>query len=479
MLLSALIEAVRPRAVIGRSDAEITAVTYRADTVVPGALHVCVPGHTADGHEFAGEAVRRGAAALVVERELDLDVPQLVVDSSRRAMAEAADAFYGHPSSVLDVVGITGTNGKTTTAFLLHAVLEAAGRRSGLLGTVEQRVGGRVEPVVRTTPESVDLQAVLRRMADAGDTACVTEVSSHALELDRVAGVRFAAAAFTNLTQDHLDFHPDMEHYYRAKARLFEAAPAAINIGDPYGRRLAGEAGGPVLTYARSGADADVRPHAVEVCEGGVISLIATTPRGPLPLDVRLRGGFNVENVLCAVAVAEVLELPHAAVREGIAAVPGVPGRFEPVEAGQPFTVLVDYAHTPDGLENLLRSAREITSGRLICVFGCGGDRDRGKRPLMGAVVRRLADAAIVTSDNPRSEDPAAIIADITAGFDMDVEPDRRTAIERAVAMAGPADVVVVAGKGHEQGQEQAGRVIPFDDREVAREALTALAGAT
>ncbi len=478
MQLGALIGAIRPLAVAGWSDAEITAVTYRADAAVPGALHVCVPGHTADGHDFAAEAVRRGAAALVVERELDLGVTQLVVESARRAMAAAADAFYGHPSAALDVVGITGTNGKTTTAFLLHAVLEAAGRRTGLLGTVEQRVGGRVEPVVRTTPESVDLQAVLRRMADAGDTACVMEVSSHALQLDRAAGVRFAAAAFTNLTQDHLDFHADMEHYYRAKARLFESAPAAINIGDPYGRRLAGEAGGPVLTYARADPEAAVRPQAVEIGEGGVISLIAATPRGPLPLDVRLRGGFNVENVLCAVAVAEVLELPHAAVRAGIAAVPGVPGRFEPVEAGQPFTVLVDYAHTPDGLENLLRSAREITSGRLICVFGCGGDRDRGKRPLMGAVVRRLADAAIVTSDNPRSEDPAAIIAEITAGFDMDVEADRRTAIERAVGMAGPSDVVVIAGKGHEQGQEQAGRIVPFDDREVAREALTALAGA-
>src|SRR6476646_10716593 len=399
MELSALIEAVRPRAVRGRSDAEITAVTYRADAVVPGALHVCVPGHTADGHDFAGEAVRRGAAALVVERELEIDVPQLVVESARTAMAAAADAFYGHPSEALAVVGITGTNGKTTTAFLMHAVLEAAGRQTGLLGTVEQRVGGRVEPVVRTTTESVDLQAVLRRMADAGDRACVMEVSSHALELERVAGVRFAAAAFTNLTQDHLDFHPDMEAYFAAKARLFREAPGAINIGDEYGRRLAGTAGGPVLTYAaRADADADVRPHAVEVGAGGAIGLIVSTPRGPIPLDVRLRGGFNVENVLCAVTLSELLELPHAAVRAGIASVPGVPGRFEAVDAGQPFTVLVDYAHTPDGLENVLSSAREITAGRLICVFGCGGDRDRGKRPQMGGIARRLADIAIVTS---------------------------------------------------------------------------------
>jgi UDP-N-acetylmuramoyl-L-alanyl-D-glutamate--2,6-diaminopimelate ligase len=333
--------------------------------------------------------------------------------------------------------------------------------------------------VARTTPESVDLQAILRRMVDAGDRACAMEVSSHALELERVAGVRFAAAGFTNLTQDHLDFHPDMEAYFAAKARLFEEAPGAINVGDEYGRRLAGMAGGPVLTYAAgTGADADVRPHAVEVGAGGAIALIVSTPRGPVPLDVRLRGGFNVENVLCAVTLAELLELPHAAVRAGIASVAGVPGRFEAVEAGQPFTVLVDYAHTPDGLENVLRSAREITAGRLICVFGCGGDRDRGKRPLMGRVARRLADVPLVTSDNPRSEDPEAIIAEIMDGFPMEAEPDRRAAIERAVGMARPGDVVVIAGKGHEQGQQFADRTLPFDDRTVAREALAALPAA-
>jgi UDP-N-acetylmuramoyl-L-alanyl-D-glutamate--2,6-diaminopimelate ligase len=479
MELSTLIEAVGPRSVRGRRDTDITAVTYRAEAVVPGALHVCVPGFTADGHDFAAVAVANGAAALVVERELDLDVPQLVVESSRSAMASAADAFYGHPSRELAVVGITGTNGKTTTAFLMHAILEAALGPAGLLGTIESRIGGVVEPVARTTPESVDLQAILRRMADAGDRGCAMEVSSHALELHRVAGVRFAAAGFTNLTQDHLDFHPDMEAYFAAKARLFEEAPGAINVGDAYGRRLAGMAGGPVLTYAaRTDADADVRPHAVEVGAGGAIALIVSTPRGPIPLDVRLRGGFNVENVLCAVTLAELLELPHAAVRAGISSVPGVPGRFEAVEAGQPFTVLVDYAHTPDGLENVLGSAREITTGRLICVFGCGGDRDRGKRPLMGRVARRLADVPLVTSDNPRSEDPDAIIAEIMDGVPMEAEPDRRAAIERAVGMARPGDVVVIAGKGHEQGQQFADRTLPFDDRTVAREALAALPAA-
>jgi UDP-N-acetylmuramoyl-L-alanyl-D-glutamate--2,6-diaminopimelate ligase len=476
MKLSRLIEAVGPRAVHGRAEVDITAVTYRAEAARPGALHVCVPGFTADGHDFAGQAVAGGAVALVVERRLDVDVPQLEVDSARTAMAAAADAFYEHPSGELTVVGITGTNGKTTTVFLVHAVLQAALGSAGLLGTVESRVGGVVERVARTTPESVELQAILRRMVAAGDRACAMEVSSHALELDRVGGVSFAAAGFTNLTQDHLDFHPDMEHYFAAKSRLFQAAPGAINVGDPYGRRLAGTAGGPVLTYARaSEAAADVRPYAVEIGAGGTIGLIVSTPRGPLPLDVRLRGGFNVENVLCAVALAELLGLPHAAVRAGIASVQGVPGRFEAVEAGQPFTVLVDYAHTPDGLENVLHSAREITARRLICVFGCGGDRDRGKRPLMGRVARRLADIAIVTSDNPRSEDPEAIIAEILDGVPMEAEPDRRSAIERAVGMAREGDVVVIAGKGHEQGQQFADRTLEFDDRTVAREALAGL----
>src|SRR5579862_962459 len=475
MHLASLIDAIAPREVRGRGDPEITAISYRADAAVPGALHVCVPGFTADGHDFAAAAVTRGAAALVVERPLEPAVPQLVVDSSRRALAAAADAFFGHPSRDLQVVGVTGTNGKTTTAFLMYAVLQAAGRRPGLLGTVESRVGGRVLPVVRTTPEAVDLQATFRAMLDAGDRSCAMEVSSHALALERVACTRFAAAGFTNLTQDHLDFHPDMEHYYRAKARLFREAPGAINVDDPYGRRLAGEAGGRVLTYAAGDPAADVRPATLELGGGGRIALTAATPRGDLPLDVALRGRFNVENVLCAVAVAELLELDHDAVRAGIAAVPGVPGRFEPVDRGQPFTVLVDYAHTPDGLENVLTAARSAGSGRLLCVFGCGGDRDRAKRPQMGDVARRLSDLAIVTSDNPRSERPEAIIAEIVDGRPMRTEPDRREAIRLALAAAEPGDVVVIAGKGHEQGQQFADRTLPFDDRVVAAELLEQL----
>jgi UDP-N-acetylmuramoyl-L-alanyl-D-glutamate--2,6-diaminopimelate ligase len=480
MELPALIDAIGPSEVRGPAGVTVTSLTYEAEAAVPGSLHFCVTGFRADGHDFAPTAVKRGAVALVVERLLDLPVTQVVVPSSREAMGPAADRFFGTPSGELQVVGITGTNGKTTTAFLTYAVLEAAGLRPGLLGTVESRIGGQVAEVRRTTPEGIDLQATFRRMLDAGDRSCAMEVSSHALELGRVAGTRFAAAAFTNLTQDHLDFHPTMEDYYLAKRRLFTAdTPAAVNIGDEYGRRLASEAQGRVLTYAARGEEADVHPQAAEVGEGGAISLIARTPRGLLPLDVRLRGTFNVDNVLCAVAIGELLELPHEAVRAGVASVAGVPGRFEPVDAGQPFTVLVDYAHTPDSLENVLEAARAITRGQLICVFGAGGDRDRGKRPLMGAVARRLADRAIVTTDNSRSEDPAAIAAEIAGDIEMDTELDRRKAIRLAVSAARPGDVVVIAGKGHEQGQQFADRTLPFDDRTVARDALDELVSAS
>ena len=329
MRLATLIDAVRPLRKLGDGDPEIDSVTYSADRTEPGALHACVPGLRSDGHDYAAQAVARGAAALIVERPLEVPVPQLLVESSRVAMALAADAVYGHPSRLLQMVGVTGTNGKTTTAYLIHAVLDAAGLRPGLLGTVEQRVGGVVEPVERTTPESVDLQRTLRRMVDAGDRSCVMEVSSHALALERVAGVQFAAAAFTNLTQDHLDFHADMEDYFQSKARLFDHRARSHQHRRFLRARLATEAGGPVITYARSGDQADVRPHSLEIGDRGVISLIARTPRGLLPLNVQLRGGFNVENVLAAVTVAELLEVPLEAVRAGIAAVAGVPGRFE------------------------------------------------------------------------------------------------------------------------------------------------------
>ena len=459
----------------------VTSVTHRADAAGPGALFCAIPGSRADGHDFAAAAVAGGAVAVLAERPLDLPVPVAVVPDARLGLALAAAALAGHPSRALAVVGVTGTNGKTTSAFLLRAVLEAAGHPCGLIGTVEARVGGRVEPVTHTTPDPVALQGLLARMRDAGDTACAMEVSSHALDQRRVAGVRFAAALFTNLTRDHLDYHVDVERYFAAKRALFvrpagegEDPPGAANLDDPFGARLVAEAG--ALGFALD-ADAPVRPERVEGLASGIRARIAT-PRGPIDVVSRLRGRVNLANLAGVVAVGELLGLPHEAVAAGIAAVPGVPGRFEAVDCGQGYPVIVDYAHTPDSLDNVLRAARELVDGgRLIAVFGCGGDRDRGKRPQMGDMARRLSDVAVVTSDNPRSEDPEAIIADIVAGdggpAELVVEPDRRRAIAVAIGRAGRGDVVVVAGKGHEQGQERDGVVTPFDDREVAREILT------
>jgi UDP-N-acetylmuramoyl-L-alanyl-D-glutamate--2,6-diaminopimelate ligase len=477
MELDALIAALAPSDVVGREPLEIADLVYDARTATPGSLFFCVPGERTDGHGFAGDAVERGAVALVVERPLELAVPQLVVADARAAMAVAADAFFGEPTRTLDVAAVTGTNGKTTTAYLLHAVLTAAGRRPGLLGTVEARVGGEPRPVVRTTPEAIDLQRTFREMLDAGDRSVALEASSHASELHRLDRVRFDALVFTNLTQDHLDFHGDMETYFQAKRRLFTSAappPAAVNVGDPYGRRLAVELAGahraPLVTFGLA-ADADVRPETLELGTGGIRLAAAG-----VEVESRLRGRFNAENILGVIAAAELLDLDPEDVVAGIEALDGVPGRFEAVDEGQPFAVIVDYAHTPDSLGNVLATARELTGGRVLVVFGAGGDRDRGKRPLMGKVAADLADVVVITSDNPRGEEPLAIIQDVLqgAGTEVEIDPDRRSAIARAVGLAEPGDVVVIAGKGHEQGQEVAGEKLPFDDREVAREALRA-----
>jgi UDP-N-acetylmuramoyl-L-alanyl-D-glutamate--2,6-diaminopimelate ligase len=474
--LERLIAALAPTGVVGRAGAVVRDLAYDARATGPGALFFCVPGMRADGHDFAPQAVANGAVALVVERPLRLDVPQLVVPDSRRAMAVAADEFFGRPTEELAVAGVTGTNGKTTTAFLLYAALAAAGRRPGLLGTVETRVDGERRPAVRTTAEAIDLQRLFREMLDAGDRTCAMEATSHGSALHRLDRVRFAVLVFNNLSQDHLDFHRDMEDYFDAKRRLFvgpDAPPAAVNVGDSYGRRLAEELRdreAPLVTFGFAD-DADIRPEELDLSPTAV-----TLTAGGIRLRSRLRGRFNVENVLATVAAARLLELPDDAVATGVESVAGVPGRFEAVDEGQPFTVIVDYAHKPGALENVLRTARELGDGRVICVFGCGGDRDRGKRPLMGRIAFELADLAIVTSDNPRSEDPRAIVDEILAGMDgePEVELDRRTAIERAIELAEPGDVVVIAGKGHELGQEIAGRISPFDDREVARETLRA-----
>jgi UDP-N-acetylmuramoyl-L-alanyl-D-glutamate--2,6-diaminopimelate ligase len=459
---------------------EISGLAYASAEVRPGDLFFCVRGFKSDGHDFAPEAVDRGAAALVVERPLRLGVPEVAVEDARAAMAGIAARFHGDPTATLRVVGVTGTNGKTTTAFLIRAILEAAGQRCGLLGTVTSIVGGREEPVQRTTPEAIDLQATFRRMLDSGDAACAMEVSSHALELRRTDGVHFACRVFTNLTQDHLDFHSDMEHYFLAKRRLFEGSggPAILNLDDEYGRRLAADFPG-ATSYAID-RDADLRARDVEFDPRGS-RFTLETPEGEVQVTTRLPGLFNVSNALAAAAAARALGVPLATIAGALAGAERVPGRFEPVDEGQPFAVLVDYAHTPDSLENVLRAAREITRGRLIVVFGAGGDRDRGKRPLMGRVAAALADAVVVTSDNPRSEDPDAIVDQILdgAGPDAEREVDRRRAIRRAIEMARDGDVVVVAGKGHEQGQEfEGGRKEPFDDVTVAREALREALGA-
>ena len=449
MQLERLIAALAPTDVVGSGALEIRELAYDARKVPRDSLFFCVPGARADGHDLAVEAVAAGAVALVVERRLPLEVPQIVVPSVRAAMPPAAVEFFGDPTAELPVVAITGTNGKTTTAYLLWSILAAAGRRSGLLTNIERRVGGELREVGLNTPESVDLQRLFRQMLAAGDQACVMEATSMASVKGRLDGTRFAVLVFTNLTQDHLDFHGTMEEYFASKRRLFaQAERAVINVGDEYGARLA----------------ADI-PDA-----------ITFSPRDHLPgVGLNLRGDFNHANALASAAAARALGVSEDAIKTGLEAVERVPGRFDPVDEGQPFTVLVDYAHTPGALETALQAARGLTSGRVICVFGAGGDRDRAKRPLMGRVVHNLADVALVTSDNPRSEDPAEIAAEVVGALPLEIELDRGRAIERALEAARHGDVVVIAGKGHEQGQEVQGRKLPFDDREVARETLRRL----
>jgi UDP-N-acetylmuramoyl-L-alanyl-D-glutamate--2,6-diaminopimelate ligase len=473
-----------PMADPGAYAVEISGLAYDSRRVRPGDLFLCVPGEHSDGHDFATQAMRDGALALAVERPLGLGVPEVVLPSVRAAMGSLAARFYGDPSAQLRVVGVTGTNGKTTTAYLVRALLEAAGERCGLLGTVTSAVAGVERPVTHTTPEAVEVQGALRAMLDGGDGACAMEVSSHALALGRVEGTHFAASIFTNLTQDHLDFHANMEEYFQAKRRLFTPASAGrpsvavINADDPHGRRLAAELSDP-LTFALT-RHADYRARDVRMDFNGCCFTV-DTPEGERAVALPLPGRFNVSNALAALATTHALgfdlDTLVAALGRGVR----VPGRFEPVREGQDFSVLVDYAHTPDSLENVLRAARELAQGRVVCVFGAGGDRDRGKRPLMGEIAARLADMAVVTSDNPRSEAPEAIVAEIVAGIDaagasaeaVRVEVDRRAAIGKAIALARGGDVVVIAGKGHEQGQEfAAGRKLPFDDIAVAREAL-------
>ena len=466
---------------------EPAGLAYDSRRVEPGFVFFAIKGFQDDGHFYVGDAVQRGAIGVVVERPVVAPGVAVVrVPSTRRALALAAARFYGYPAHRLFTVGITGTNGKTTTTHLIEAVYRAQGRKTGLIGTLYNKIGGIVLPGERTTPESLDLQALLRRMVDEGVEVAVMEVSSHALALERVTGVEFDVAVFTNLTQDHLDFHQNLEDYFAAKARLFTALnepgvksrpkAAVLNADDPYGPRLASLSGGKVITYGVEKA-ADVQAREVLLTANGT-GFTVESPWGQAAVHLELVGRFNVYNALAAFTVGGWEGFPPQEVAQALGSAAAVPGRFERVDAGQDFTVVVDYAHTPDGLANVLQTARALSRGRVIAVFGCGGNRDPLKRPVMGEVAGRLADFTVITSDNPRSEDPLTIIAAIEAGIRSAgqgrylTEPDRQEAIKKAFRYARPGDVVVLAGKGHEDYQIIGDKKLPFDDRKVAAAVL-------
>lgn len=473
--------------VAGMRDRPVTSIAYDSRRVASGAVFVALRGLKADGAHFAPQAIGRGAALIVAETPAPsgISAPWVVVSDARLALALLADRFYDHPSRDISVIGVTGTNGKTTTAYLLAAILDAAGLPAGIMGTVSYRIGREEREAARTTPEAPDVQHLLHAMREQGCRSAVMEVSSHALALKRVDGMQFAAAIFTNLTRDHLDFHADMESYFAAKRRLFEmlppGAPAIINSDDPRAAQLMSVASRPVTYGIQSSAD--VRPDSLEMGLDGIV-LDLLTPRGSIALRSKLVGRPNAYNILAAAAAAVALELPLQSIAEGVHALAGVPGRFEVVSsATDDLTVVVDYAHTDDALRNLLETARPLARRRLITVFGCGGDRDRTKRPLMGMVAARLSDVVLITSDNPRSEDPARIIDEVRRGIPAGTQAggrqtevmsivDRAEAIERAVAMANPDDLILIAGKGHEKYQQIGDRVLPFDDVAVARSAL-------
>jgi UDP-N-acetylmuramoyl-L-alanyl-D-glutamate--2,6-diaminopimelate ligase len=475
---------------------EVLDIAHDSRKVKPGSLFVAVRGFHSDGHQFIPQAVQQGAVAVVTEHEspaaADSGTPQIIVEDSRRALALLADAFYGHPSRRLALVGITGTNGKTTTTYLVKSIIEAAGQTTGLIGTIDYRVGEKVYPAPNTTPESLDLQRLLAEMAGLGATYCVMEVSSHALELGRTLGCAFSAAAFTNLTQDHLDFHETMDAYFRSKLLLFTGLSssqyAVINLDDARSADIIGATKANVITTGMTDR-ADVHPAGT--IQHGIRGLTfeAATPSGTVSLESPLVGRHNICNILTAIGIGTALGFGSDVIARGIKNMKAVPGRMEKVDEGQPFGVVVDYAHTEDALVRLLEAVREIAEKRVVTVFGCGGDRDRTKRPKMGAAAIAGSDVVIVTSDNPRTEEPLSIIREVesgmTGGMKMPrvdaapqavsgktpyhVIPDRQVAVAAAIGMAQPGDVVVLAGKGHEDYQIIGSTKIHFDDREVAR----------
>jgi UDP-N-acetylmuramoyl-L-alanyl-D-glutamate--2,6-diaminopimelate ligase len=485
MQLKVLASAISPRQIVGPLDRVVEGIAYDSRRVQRNFLFVALRGEKSDGHQFVEQAIEKGASVIVTEQEIQqARATCIVVDNTRHALADLGAAFYGQPMRRLKLAAVTGTNGKTTTTFLLKHICEKAGLRCGLLGTVRYEIGDRVLPAVRTTPESLEVQELLAQMAEAGCKAAAMEVSSHAITQDRVRGLEWDVAVFTNLTQDHLDFHGTMENYFEAKARLFtgladqkaKTNPAAvINIDDRYGAQLVDrlDKKTPVITYG-VGARADFRASNYHAEFAGTSYQLDARGKSYL-VRVPLIGRFNVANSMAALAAASSLGINLREAILSLSRSPQVPGRLEAVPAKRQFQVFVDYAHTDDALLNVLKTLRELSPRRLIVVFGCGGDRDRQKRPLMGRVVDQNADLGIITSDNPRKEDPDAIIAEVEQGFRSDHYEkitDRAKAIARAIALAQPRDIVLIAGKGHEAYQEFADHTVPFDDLQVARRAL-------
>jgi UDP-N-acetylmuramoyl-L-alanyl-D-glutamate--2,6-diaminopimelate ligase len=492
--LKELLTALPDARVLGSEDTEVSALAYDSREVGPHSAFICIRGLARDGHEFIPQAVEKGASVIVGEDQAALSalpesVTGVLVPSGRRALALLASEFYGHPSRELLLVGVTGTNGKTTTAHLIAELLREAGYKSvGIIGTLGAVSDRDLYDTGRTTPESLDLQRLLADFLDGGSEAVVMEVSSHALALQRVAGCAFDAGVFTNLTQDHLDFHGTMEEYFQCKAKLFgevaeysaqfKSFGAVLNVDDSYGRRLRDEVCRDQLyiTYGAENSEAHVVADAIHLTPQGS-SFVARSSVGNVHLDLGLVGHFNVMNALAAVAFGLLQKMTPLQIQTALQRAAAPEGRMEMIDSGQDFYVAVDYAHTPDGLNNLLMTVHEFTPGRIIAVFGCGGDRDKGKRPQMGAIAASFSDVCVITSDNPRSEDPHAIIEDVLAGTrqgkaEVLIEPDRRSAIETALARAGSGDFVLIAGKGHETYQIFKDRTIHFDDREVVRETL-------
>ncbi len=485
MTLGELIARLPGARLTGDASLSVASVTHDSRHAGPDSIFVAIVGLATDGNLYVEAARRKGAVAVVSEEPPRPGGAWVQVEDARVALATLAAAVLGDPAQHLTLVGVTGTNGKTTTTHLIDAALRAAGHKVGLIGTIQYRVGDRLAEAVRTTPESSDLQQLFREMVQAGCDHGVMEVSSHSLALKRVHGLGFRVAVFTNLTRDHLDFHGDMDRYFEAKRTLFDTllradGHAVINAADDRAAELRAVSRGVVWTFGVE-READLRASEVSLSLGGTRFRVQT-PVGELVVESPLLGRFNVENLLAALGASLALGLPAAAVLRGLQSVTGVPGRLERVSAGQDFTVIVDYAHTDDALKNLLETVRELKPRRIITVFGCGGDRDRSKRPLMGAVASRLSEAVVVTSDNPRSEPPESIIEEILRGMnggrkaERHVVVDRRDAIAKALDMAGTGDAVVIAGKGHETYQVLRDRTVPFDDRQVVRDLLARLA---